>query len=101
VGAIRDAVLGENDAERAEGIGLDDVHADVEERSMELFYRARFGDGEYLIATLERRASEIVSGKILELKVGAGRAVVNKNLLGQRREVGVAGRGAGEGRADR
>jgi len=66
VRALGDAVFGEHDRERAEGIGLDDVDAHVQERAVQCFDRVRLGDDEDLVATFQRRAAEVVSVQVLE-----------------------------------
>ena len=49
----------------AEGVGLDDVGADVEERSVQLLDGVRLRDTEELVAALERGATEVVGVQVL------------------------------------
>ena len=98
VGALGDAVLGEHDREGAEGVGLDDVGADVQERSVQCLDGVGLGDDEDLVAALERRAAEVVGVQILELEVRARRAVVDEDAFAQRAEVRVVRARSSEGR---
>ena len=82
VGAVGDAVLGEHDRERAEGVGLDDVDPDVEERAVQRVDDVGLGDDQDLVATLEGGAAEVVGAQMLELEVGAGGAVEDEDALG-------------------
>ena len=87
-GPIGQPVLGEDDGERAERVGLDHVDADVEERTVEPLDRVRFRDDEDLVAALELRAAEVVGRQLLELEVRPGRAVEDDHPLAQRGQVG-------------
>ncbi len=101
MGAFGDAVLGQHHRERAEGVGLDDVHSDVEERAVQGLDGVGPGDGQNLVAALERGPPEVVGREVLELQVGPGRPVVDEHALGEGREVGVARAGAGKRWSDR
>jgi len=50
------------------------------------------------VATFQRRAAEVVSVQVLELKIRTGRTVVNEDPFAQRREVRVVRARSGEGR---
>jgi hypothetical protein len=97
-GTLGDAVFGENHRKGAEGVGLDDVGTDVQERAVEFLDGVRFGDDENLVASFEGRATEIVGVQVLELKVCTRRAVVDEDSFAQRAEVGVVRARSGEGR---
>ncbi len=99
MGALGDAVLREHDRERAEGVGLDDVGADVQERTVQVFDGVGLGEDEHLVAALERGAAEVIGVQIHQLEVRTRRAVVDEDSFSQRREVGVVRARSSEGRS--
>ena len=54
---------------------------------------------QHLVATLESATAEVVGAQILQLQVGARRAVEDEDASGESRQVGVRGLGTGEGGA--
>ena len=68
---VRDAVLGEHEAEGAEGRGLDRVDARFEELPVHLGDQIGPGEHEVLVATFELGAAEVVLGQILALDPGS------------------------------
>ncbi len=99
-GALRDAVLGQDDREPAEGVGLDDVDADVEEGAVQLLDERRAGDSvSASLQPFEGGAAEVVGVQVHQLEVGPGGPVVDEDPLAQRAQVGVVGARSAEGRA--
>ena len=96
--AVGDAVLGEHHRERAEGVGLDGVDPDVEERTVQRFDDVGPRDVQDLVAAFERGAAEVVRLEVPELEIGARRAVVDENALRQSTQVRVVGARSSERR---
>ena len=92
VGPVGDPVLGEHDREGAEGVGLDDVDADVEERPVELLDQLGGADRQHLVAALELGSAEVVGAEAERLEVRPGRPVEDDHPLAQRLEVARRGR---------
>ena len=67
--------------EGAEGGGLDDVDADLEEVVVHRGDHVGPGDHQQLVAALERLAAEVVGAEAQRLDVGAEGAVVDDHLL--------------------
>ena len=84
---LGDLVLGEHGGERAERVGLDDVDADLEERSVEISDDVRPRHDQHFVAALERRTAEVVRSEPAQLEVRAGRAVEDDDALGKQVEV--------------
>jgi hypothetical protein len=68
-------VLRQDPRQRAEAVGLDDLAADVEEGAVQICYHVWPGEAQHLVATLERRAAEVVLAQAQSLQVGARRPV--------------------------
>ncbi len=81
VGPIGEAVLAEGHREAAEGVGLDDVHADVEVGLVELGHHVGAGDGQVLVAALEVGAAEVVGAELEGLQERPRGAVVHDHAL--------------------
>ena len=81
VGPIGDLVLGQHGGETAERVGLDHVDADVEERAVEVGHHVGPGVDQDLVATLERRAPEVVGAEVACLQRRAGGAVVDHDAF--------------------
>ena len=56
---LGEAVLGQHDGGRAEGVGLDDVGAGVEEAVVQLANLVGAGEDQVLVAAFELRAAEV------------------------------------------
>ncbi len=84
LGPRGDAVLRQGDGEGPEGVGLHHVAAHLEERGVQLGHHVGAGDGQDLIATLQRRPAEVVGAEVTQLEVGAGGPVENDDALAHR-----------------
>ena len=103
VGAVGQVVLGQRHAEGAEGVGLEHVAADLEVAGVQLGDDVGPGDGQQLVAALERIAPEVVGGEALGLQARAHAAVEDHHPLAGGLEV-VAGhpaQGSGVGQPRR
>ncbi len=78
---VGDVVLVERHGEGAEGVGLDDVGADLEERLVQVGDDVGAGDRQDVGAALELGAAEVVGGEPQLLEVGAGGTVVHDDAL--------------------
>ena len=85
-GLVGDAVLGEHEAEGAEGGGLDRVDADLEVLGVHLRDEVGPGEHEVLVAALEGGAAEVVGAEVLVLDPGAEGAVEHEHALVERVE---------------
>ena len=93
VGPLGDPVLGQRHGEGAEGGGLDDVDADLEEVVVHRGDDVGPGDHQQLVAALERLAPEVVGAEAQRLDVGAEGAVVDDHLLVDQVQVGAPAHG--------
>ncbi len=81
VRAILQAVLREDGRERAEGVRLHDVDADVEERGVQVADHVRSGHGEGIDAALDVGTAVVVDGWLAQMEVRADGAVVDDDAL--------------------
>ena len=79
------------DAVGAEGIGLEHVHTDLEERAMDLFHGFGVRDDEEVIAAVILLTAEFLRREVLVLQAGAHGAVEDENLLFEGIEVAAVG----------
>ncbi len=98
--ALGDAIFIEHHRKSAEAVGLDDVHAHVEEGAVKLLDHVGPRDVEDLVAPFEVVAPEIVDREVLHLKTRAGGPVVDQHAFAEGREIGIVGPRSGEGRAN-
>ena len=92
--AIGEAVFAERHRERTEGVGLDDVDAELAVGAMETLDHVGSGDAEYLVAALELWTAEVVGGQVLLLEPGARRSVVDDDATASGFDVGLGVTGA-------
>ena len=90
-GAVGQAVLGQHDRRRAEGVGLDHVAADFEEGAVHLCHEVGTGLDEPLVAPLELGPAEVIGLESEQLQVGAHGAVEDDDPLAQGLQVGGCG----------
>jgi hypothetical protein len=93
LGPLGDLVLGEGAGQRAEGVGLDDVGADLEVGRVEGGDDIGPGDGEQLRAALVVLAAVVVGVEVLGLQPRAGGPVVDDDVLVDRVEEGGSAHG--------
>ena len=86
-GAFCDLILGEHDGKGAKRVGFDDVDADLEERAVQVLDDVGPRHDEGLVATLERRASEVVRPEAAQLQVRPGRPVEDDDALVEKIQV--------------
>ena len=71
----------EHGGERTEGVRLDDVDADVEERRVQVPDHVGTGEAEDVDAALVRRAAVVVERRLAEMEVRADSAVEDDDTL--------------------
>ena len=91
-GAVGQPVLGEDDRGRAEGVGLDDVAADLVEGAVHLGHDVGPGLDEPFVAPLEVGPAEVVGAEAEQLQVRPHGAVEDDHPLAQRLQVRRGGR---------
>ncbi len=79
--AILQAIFLHRDAVGAEGVRLEHVHADLEERAMDLFHGFRVGDDKKVVASVVLLAAEVFGSEVLHLQAGAHRPVEDEDFL--------------------
>ena len=90
-GPVGQPVLGQDDRGRAEGVGLDDVAADLVEGAVHLGHEVGAGLDQPLVAALELGAAEVVGLQAEQLQVRAHGAVEDHHPLSHRLQVGRGG----------
>ena len=78
---VAQAVLGQHDRGRAEGVGLDDVAADLEERAVDLGHEVRARLDEPLVAAFELGSTEVVGAEPEQLQVRPHGAVEDDDAV--------------------
>ncbi len=78
-------------AVRAEGVRLEHVHSDLEERAVDFFHGFGVRDDEVVIAAVVLLAAEVLGGELLVLQAGAHRAVEDEYFLFKSIEVAAVG----------
>ncbi len=81
------AVLGQDRCECAEGVGLDDVTAHLEERAVDARNDVGAGHHQQLVAPFEVGATEVIGGQPGQLQVGPHGAVEDHDAFGDCPEV--------------
>ena len=74
----------EDDREPAEGVGLDDVDAHVEEGPVQALDEVGPVQRQHLVAPFEGGAAEVVGVQVHQLEVGSGGPVEDEDPLGER-----------------
>ena len=89
---VAQSVLGQHDRGRAEGVGLDDVAADLEERAVDLGHQVGARLDEPLVAPLELGTAEVVGAEPEQLQIRPHGAVEDDDAARQRLQVRGRGR---------
>ena len=79
--AVLQPELGEHGGERTEGVRLDDVDTDLEERRVQVAHHVGTGDGEDVDTALVRGAAVVVERRLAEMEVRADCAVEDDDAL--------------------
>src|SRR5512138_3636310 len=85
--AVVTAVFFYGDAVGAEGVGFDDVHADVEEGAMDLLHGFGVGDDQVVVTAVELLAAKVLGGEVLRLEASSHRAIEDEDALFERIKV--------------
>ena len=86
--SVFEAVLSEHDGEGSEGVGLDDVAADLQERAVEAVDGVGLGGDEDLVAPSQVLATEVLGAEVHELEVRAGCTVEDEDAFAERGQIG-------------